>query len=135
MRKIYVSLCLSVIVFFLNSPIFSQSPACANFSGVFISDSLEQNLPEYFVCQASTFYLKSLNNPVGATYQWKKNGVNLVGETNPRILIQDIGIFSLTMTVGSCIATSSGVIIYLGNPLPNSINSGGITQACVGDTP
>ena len=100
MKKIYVSLLLSAIIFFQNSPIFSQNPACANFSGVFISDSLEQNLQEYFVCQNSTFYLKSLGNPVGATYQWKQNGVNIVGETNPRLLIQDIGIFSLTMTVG-----------------------------------
>ena len=134
MKKIYVSLLLSAIIFFLNSPIFSQSPACTNFSGVFISDSLKQNLQEYFVCQNSTFYLKSLGNPVGATYQWKQNGVNIVGETNPRLLIQDIGIFSLTMTVGGCSATSSGIIIRLGNPLPNSINSGGITQACTGDT-
>jgi hypothetical protein len=134
MKKIYVSLLLFAIIFFLNSPIFSQSPACASFSGVFISDSLEQNLPEYFVCQNGTFYLKSLNKPVGATYQWKQNGVNIVGETNPRLLIQDIGIFSLTMTVGGCSATSSGIIIRLGNPLPNSINSSGITQACTGDT-
>jgi hypothetical protein len=135
MKKIYVSLFLSAIIFFLNSPIFSQSPACANFSGVFISDSLEQNLPEYYVCQNSTFYLKSLNNPVGASYQWKQNGVNLVGETNPKLLIQDIGIFSLTITIGSCTATSSGIVIRIGSPFSNStINSNGITQACTGDT-
>ncbi|MDH4460083.1 MAG: hypothetical protein QE277_01575 [Flectobacillus sp.] len=135
MKQIFVTLFLSFVISLLSLPIFSQSPVCANFSGVFISDSLEQNLPEYYVCNNATFYLKSLNNLAGATYQWKRNGINIVGETNSTILIQNIGIFSLTMTVGECTATSSGIVIYVGSPFSNStINTNGITQACSGDT-
>jgi hypothetical protein len=135
MKKIYFSLFLATALSILSFSTFSQSPACANFSGVFISDSLEQNLPEYYVCNGSTFYLKSLNNPVGATYQWKQNGVNISGETNRKLLIQDNGIFSLTMTVGGCTATSSGIVIRISSSLAtNSINSNGITQACTGDS-
>jgi hypothetical protein len=137
MKKIYVTLFLSAIISLLNSPIFSQSPACANFSGVFISDSLEQNLPEYFICAGSNIYLKSLNNPSGATFQWKKNGVNISGETTRKINITSEGLYSLTMTVGACTATSSGIIVrqYIsGGYHPYNISSNNIIKACTGDS-
>ena len=137
MKKIYVSLFVSAIIFFLNSPIFSQSPACASFSGVFISDSLEQNLAEYYICSGSNIYLKSLNNPATATFQWKKNGVNISGETNRKINVNSEGIYSLTMTVGACMATSSGIIVRQytsGGYHPYQISSNYITQSCTGDS-
>jgi hypothetical protein len=122
---------------FVFTPIFSQSPACANFSGVFISDSLEQNFPEYYICSGKNIYLKSLNNPVGASYQWKKNGVNISGKTIQKINITAEGIYSLTMTVGACTATSSGIIVrqaVSGGYNPYQISSNNITQACIGDS-
>ncbi|MES2519449.1 MAG: hypothetical protein V4585_15150, partial [Bacteroidota bacterium] len=74
MKRIYIALFLFVVLSLFSSSVFSQNPACANFSGVFISDSLEQNQTQYVVCNGSNLYLKSLNNPLGAVYQWKKNG-------------------------------------------------------------
>jgi hypothetical protein len=140
MKKIYFSLFLATALTILSFSTFSQSPACANFSGVFISDSLEQNLPEYFICSGSNIYLKSLNNPSaipsGETYQWKKNGVNISGETTRKINITSEGLYSLTMTVGTCTATSSGIIVrqYLIGYHPYQISSNNITQACTGDS-
>jgi hypothetical protein len=137
MKKIYFSLLLASALSLVSFLSFSQSPACANFSGVFISDSLEQNLPEYFVCSGSNIYLKSLNNPVGATFQWKKNGVNISGETTRKINVTSEGLYSLTMTVGACTATSSGIIVrqYVsGGYQPYNISSNNITKACTGDS-
>jgi hypothetical protein len=140
MKKIYFSLFLATALTILSFSTFSQSPACANFSGVFISDSLEQNLPEYFICSGSNIYLKSLNNPSaipsGETYQWKKNGVNISGETTHKINVTSEGLYSLTMTVGTCTATSSGIIVrqYLIGYHPYQISSNNITQACTGDS-
>jgi hypothetical protein len=134
MKKIYVSLFLSAIIFFLNSPIFSQNPGCANFSGVFISDSLEQNKTEYVVCNGSNIYLKSLTNPSGATFQWKKNGVNISGEITRKLNATSSGIYSLTMTLGSCTATSSGLLVQFSDGyIPISVYYD-VTQACVGDS-
>jgi hypothetical protein len=137
MQKLYVTLLSTLLLSFVFTPIFSQSPACANFSGVFISDSLEQNFPEYYVCSGSNIYLKSLNNPVGATFQWKKNGVNISGETTRKISVTTEGLYSLTMTVGACTATSSGIIVR--QALNNQsylyeITSNNISEACIGDS-
>jgi hypothetical protein len=134
MNQIYRFLFAAVLLSVFNSSVFSQSPACANFSGVFISDSLEQNLTQYVVCSGSNIYLKSLNNPVGATYQWKKNGVNISGETTRKLSATSSGIYSLTMTVGSCTATSSGILLQFDESyIPISV-SYVITQACTGDS-
>jgi hypothetical protein len=136
MNQIYRFLFVAVLLSVFNSSVFSQSPACANFSGVFISDSLEQNLQEYFICSGSNIYLKSLNNPVGATFQWKKNGLNISGETSRKINITSEGLYSLTMTVGACTATSSGIIVrqYIIGYHPYQISSNNISQACTGDS-
>lgn len=134
MNKIYIALFLSVVLSLFSSSVFSQNPACANFSGVFISDSLEQNQTQYVVCQGSNIYLKSLNNPSGATYQWKKNGVNISGETSRKLSATSSGIYSLTMTLGSCTATSSGILVQFSEGyIPISVNYD-VTQACMGDS-
>ena len=134
MNKIYIALFLSVVLSLFSSSVFSQSPACANFSGVFISDSLEQNQTQYVVCQGSNIYLKSLNNPSGATYQWKKNGVNISGETSRKLSATSSGIYSLTMTLSGCTATSSGLLVQFNEGyIPISVNYD-ITQACNGDS-
>ena len=134
MKEIYHYLLVAVVLSIFNSSAFSQSPACANFSGVFISDSLEQNLDEYSICPGSNIYLKSLNNPVGATFQWKKNGVNISGETNRKININAEGLYSLTMTLGTCTATSSGIIVRLFQGAFYSRISSNFNQACLGDS-
>ncbi len=136
MQKIYVTLLSTFLFLVIFTPVFSQSPACANFSGVFISDSLEQKFPEYYICSGSNIYLKSLNNPVGATYQWKKNGVNISGETNRKINVTSEGLYSLTMTEGACTATSSGIIVrqYIAGYHPYQITSNNVTQSCTGDS-
>ena len=98
---------------------------------------MEQNLPEYFICSGSNIYLKSLNNPSGGTFQWKKNGVNISGETTRKINVTSEGIYSLTMTVGTCTATSFGIIVRQysnGGYHPYQITSNNISQACAGDS-
>ena len=134
MKEIYHYLLVTVVLSIFNSSAFSQSPACANFSGVFISDSLEQNLDEYSICPSSNIYLKSLTNLSGAIFQWKKNGVNISGETNRKININAEGLYSLTMTLGTCTATSSGIIVRLFQGAFYSRISSNFNQACSGDS-
>jgi hypothetical protein len=135
MNKIYRCLFVLVVLSIFNSPIFSQSPACANFSGVFISDSLEQNLADYTICNGSSIYLKSLNNPSGVTYQWKKNGVNISGATSRVFNANSVGLYSLTLTEGTCTATSSGITINPSNYNRYFLNSfNPETETCMGDS-
>ena len=137
MKKIYHCLSVIVLLSVFCSSAFSQSPACANFSGVFISDSLEQNFPEYYICSGSNIYLKSINTPSASTFQWKKNGVDISG-ANARILnITTEGLYSLTLTQGACTATSSGIIVRqypAGGYHPYQISANNISQACTGDS-
>jgi trimeric autotransporter adhesin len=134
MNKIYRFLFVAVLLSVFNSLAFSQSPACANFSGVFISDSLEQNLPEYYICSGSNIYLKSINTPTGSTFQWKMNGVDISGATARILNVTSEGLYSLTLTQGACTATSSGIIVRPTFSVANySISSNNVTQACTGD--
>ena len=136
MKKIYLTLFLSVVLSLFSSSVFSQSPACANFPGVFISDSLEQNLSEYYICSGSNIYLKSINTPSGSTFQWKKNGVNISGADAQIFNVTSEGLYSLTLTQGACTATSSGIIVrqYIAGVHSYQITSNNISQACTGDT-
>ncbi|MEA5460739.1 hypothetical protein VB796_16900 [Arcicella sp. LKC2W] len=136
MKKIYLTLFLSVVLSLFSSSVFSQNPACANFSGVFISDSLEQNLAEYYICSGSNIYLKSINTPSGSTFQWKKNGVDISGATSRIYNVTSEGLYSLTLTQGACTATSSGIIVrqYIAGVHYYQITSNNISQACTGDT-
>jgi hypothetical protein len=136
MNKIYRFLFVAVLLSVFNSSAFSQSPACANFSGVFISDSLEQNLPEYYICSGSTIYLKSINTPSGSTFQWKKNGVDISGATTRLLNVTSEGLYSLTLTQGACTATSSGIIVrqFVAGYHPYQISNNNITQTCTGDS-
>ena len=135
MKKIYRYLFVAVLLSVFCSSAFSQSPACANFSGVFISDSLEQNFADYTICNGSSIYLKSLNNPSGATFQWKKNGMNISGATSRVFNATSVGLYSLTLTEGTCTATSSGITINPSNfnrYFLNSYNSE--SETCIGDS-
>jgi hypothetical protein len=73
-----------------------------------------------------------LTAPVGYTYQWKKNNINISGATNLTYLATNTGSYVVTITNAGCSSTSSSLNINV-NPSPTipTINSGP-TTFCLG---
>jgi hypothetical protein len=125
---------LFVIVFLLiNLHAISQSNPCSSFSGVAITDTLEQDLKEYIISEGNSIYLKPKTPLSGiSSYQWKKDGVDINGATNRKYQVTEYGLYSLTVRQGSCTATSLG--IFIGGNTYYQIDPPAATQVCVGDT-
>jgi hypothetical protein len=79
--------------------------------------------------------LLSANTGTGLTYQWKRNGANITGETNSTYSATTSGNYTVEVTLNAlCPATSTGVSVTV-NPLPPaSAIPGSATTFCLGDS-
>src|SRR5690606_34139051 len=74
---------------------------------------IEVSLPDDFqTCFDSQVVLEavlSAQNPA-ATYEWSVDGTILAGETNPTLIITEVGTYSVVVSVGNCTATDSVIV-------------------------
>jgi hypothetical protein len=84
------------------------------------------------VCQGSSSVL-SVNQITGESYQWKQNGINILGGTNSSYNVTSSGTYSLFVTnINGCSATSPSVSVVV-YPLPTStISTNNSTTFCEG---
>jgi len=76
----------------------------------------------------------TLNTTTGSGYvfQWKKDGVNILGATNSSYVASVSGAYQVKVIQGSCIAWSAPANIKIQNGLSASITAGGSTTICSG---
>ncbi|WP_309642529.1 choice-of-anchor L domain-containing protein [Flavobacterium sp.] len=69
------------------------------------------------VCQGKTYLLDATEAGTNA-YKWFKNGIEILGETNPTYTVISAGIYSVEVTLGTttCIATGEVTIEYAPTP-------------------
>lgn len=68
------------------------------------------------ICPNSTHVLNSGLNPALYTFQWKKDGVILVGETGPSLTVSGPGVYELTytnLTLSCQVITDTIIVEYL----------------------
>ena len=112
-----------------------------NFS-VFVNKSLDDGLPAVLVrTMGSTDFCEGghviLNAPYvnGASYQWYKNGMALVSETDSVYTATTAGIYSVRVLSGGMVSTSAPVAVSVTpNPLPPALSVWG-QQICVRECP
>ncbi len=68
-----------------------------------LGDDFQTCFNEQVVLDASP----SNYNPADATYEWSLNGTILTAETNPTLIITEVGTYSVIVSIGSCTATDS----------------------------
>ena len=116
----------------------TASNGCTNTDQVLINVnptptvSIINNNPA-IICQGQPFTLSSLVTN-GYTYQWKRNGVNILGATNMTYTgINNAGNYTLTVTsITGCVAISSPVTISI--TASPSIFAGADQHICEGDS-
>jgi trimeric autotransporter adhesin len=87
------------------------------FSNIIVNDPLflKQSPLQINLCGSATYSLldgtnSNNNNPFAPfSYQWKKNGQSISGETNRTLYVNSEGIYSLALTQGNCTAISLGI--------------------------
>lgn len=83
-------------------------------------------------CQGNTTTLFVTSNP-GDTFQWKKNGVNLTGETNSTLIVSTAGFYSVLSTnTSGCSSISPSFNVTLSSTPNSSINALNPTTFCSG---
>ena len=75
-----------------------------------------------FIEQVSLDASPSNHNPDDATYEWSMDGTVIAGETNPTLEINELGTYSVTVTLGSCTATDS-IVVSAGDDLEVSLGA------------
>lgn len=84
---------------------------CTTSDTVVVSvDNLTLNLTEDFqTCFDAEVTLEAelSNQSPDATYEWSLDGVVIAGETNSTLVITEVGVYTVTATLGSCTATNS----------------------------
>ncbi len=75
----------------------------------------------------------NLTNSASYSYQWKKNGVDIVGANQSNINNLSAGTYSLKVTQGNCSAISKSIFVNSTNSSSKVIYSYYGTNACVGD--
>ncbi len=109
-----------------------SSTATLNVNSV-STPAIQQTVGNDTFCVGQSGTIRTLISWSG--YQWKKDGSNLVGETNRNLSITLAGNYEVVVTdVNGCNATSAVYQITV-NPLPNpAITAGGSTNICAGNT-
>ncbi len=81
-------------------------------------------------CQGGSVNLIAIHS--GAEVQWKRNGVNIDGETDDTLFVTSKGTYTC-MTISACDSTESSSISVIVNKNPSaSITPGGATTFCAG---
>lgn len=57
------------------------------------------------------------------TYQWFKDGIALLGETNPTYTVSSAGTYKVEVTLGGSVCTTTGEIVIEYSPLPTLNNT------------
>ncbi len=84
-------------------------------------------------CQGDSVILMAATG-TGYTYQWY-NGANLIGSaTAANYTALTSGVYSVSVTNGSCSATSNALTVNVGTAPTASITAGGSTTFCSGDS-
>ncbi len=74
--------------------------------------------PLAYICgDGATILTNSIGS--GATYQWKKNGVN-IGTSSPLLTINGVGTYTVTNTINGCSATSQPFVISSISPMEST---------------
>jgi glucose/arabinose dehydrogenase len=68
----------------------------------------------------------------GASYQWKKDGVNISGATASSYTASSSGDYQVKVIQGSCVGWSAPTTVNIGTGLRATITPGGPTQFCPG---
>ncbi|MFT4610975.1 MAG: gliding motility-associated-like protein [Glaciecola sp.] len=69
------------------------------------------------ICGDATYTIQTNEPGNNNTYKWFKDGVELVGETNPNLEIDESGTYSLELTKDSCLLYGEVIIEYADNPI------------------
>jgi gliding motility-associated-like protein len=101
----------------------------SNFDNLNISSTSPTNT----ICQGSTLNL-SVNNVVGYTYQWKKDGADLPGQTNFTVAVSDPASYHVKVTnpALNCSRETSAVTTKLVSPPVAQFTVKSV--ACIGET-
>ena len=78
------------------------------------------------ICQGETTVLDGTISGTN-TYQWFKNGIALLGETNPTYTVSSAGTYKVEVTLNSSVCTTTGEIDIEYSPLP-TLNNATIVQ-------
>ena len=81
----------------------------------------------------SLSYSNNLTNSASYSYQWKKNGVDIVGANQININNLSAGTYSLKVTQGNCSAMSNSIFVNSTNVSSKVIGTSYGTNACIGD--
>ena len=73
------------------------------------------------------------NTGTGLTYQWRRNGVNIVGATGAAYTAATAGLYQVIVSNGTCSATSIGVNVVVSTPAAPVIVAGGPVTFCQGN--
>jgi hypothetical protein len=84
------------------------------------------------ICSGSSLVIHA-NSGVGYSYQWKNNGVNILGATDSTYTTATAGAYSVTVTYAGCSTTSSIKNIFIKTVPPANITPGGSTSLCQGN--
>jgi large repetitive protein len=122
-----------------------NTPTSANYKiRVVATDPLTASSPSNFISINNTPTITSngvvnctsiiLQTPTlgGRTYQWQKDGVDIVGATNTSYSTSDVGLYRVKSTVGTCEKTSSPIEILPYNSSPNVLLNGSSSTFCSG---
>ena len=87
------------------------------------------------ICIGSSVNL-SANMGSGLSYQWKLNGNNIIGATNPNYIANQDGIYTVLITNSNGCNKLSNSTTVVSNPIPTTptISTSGATTICLGNT-
>ncbi|MGH1388502.1 choice-of-anchor L domain-containing protein, partial [Kordia sp.] len=75
------------------------------------------------ICEGESITLDATSPIDTATYQWSRDAVELVGETNPTLDVTTSGTYSVVVSVSTCDTQDSIVIEYAPVPVANEPNN------------
>lgn len=70
------------------------------------------------------------NAGAGLTYQWRRNNLNIAGETGISYTATTSGVYQVTVSNGICPATSAGQTVVVSTPVAATITPQGATNFC-----
>ncbi len=71
------------------------------------------------ICGDDTYTIQTNEPGANNTYQWFQNGVELVGETDDFLEVDELGIYSVEVTKDNCLLFGEVIIEYADNPTAN----------------
>ncbi len=83
-------------------------------------------------CIGQTIILK-VENVIGASYQWYKDGIIITGATDTLLAVTTNGEYKVTVTTGTCYSSSASVnLVFINQVSAPTITNGSATTFCFG---